>query len=264
MHTASYWTVAILAATEVHWQVDRIASGTWPISIALLTVLALVGATMLLRLTLTWPLVALWRTYLLACSGPVILALGLVALSTNLTSDGDARPLTYLPLLNPLELVTILIVVVIAAWKKLAVSEPNIADQPLVDKNWAPPLTVVSIILLTMVVARTIHHWAEVPFHFDTMVDSTTFQASLSIVWGLAGLSGMVVGMRLVQRAIWLGGASLMGVVVVKLFLFDLSNTGTMARVVSFLGVGLLLLVVGYFAPAPPSAPAQDTQPRAE
>lgn len=70
--------------------------------------------------------------------------------------------------------------------------------------------------------------------------------------------------MRLVQRAIWLGGASLMGVVVVKLFLFDLSNTGTMARVVSFLGVGLLLLVVGYFAPAPPSASAQDTQPRAE
>ncbi len=264
MHTASYWTVAFLAATEVHWQVDRIASGTWPISIALLAVLALVGGTMLLRLTLTWPLVALWRTYLLACSGPVILALGLVALSTNLTSDGDALPLTYLPLLNPLELVTILIVVVIAAWKKLAVSEPNIANQPLVDKNWAPPLTVVGIILLTMVVARTIHHWAEVPFRFDTMVDSTTFQASLSIVWGLAGLSGMVVGMRLVRRAIWLGGASLMGVVVVKLFLFDLSNTGTMARVVSFLGVGLLLLVVGYFAPAPPSASAQDTQPRAE
>jgi uncharacterized membrane protein len=43
-----------------------------------------------------------------------------------------------------------------------------------------------------------------------------------------------------------------MGVVVVKLFLVDLGNTDTLARVVSFLGVGLLLLVVGYFAPVPP------------
>ena len=44
-----------------------------------------------------------------------------------------------------------------------------------------------------------------------------------------------------------------MAVVVVKLFLFELSNTGTVARVVSFLGVGLLLMIVGYFAPVPPA-----------
>jgi uncharacterized membrane protein len=43
-----------------------------------------------------------------------------------------------------------------------------------------------------------------------------------------------------------------MTVVVVKLFFVDLGNTDTLARVVSFLGVGLLLLVVGYFAPVPP------------
>jgi uncharacterized membrane protein len=30
-----------------------------------------------------------------------------------------------------------------------------------------------------------------------------------------------------------------------------------MARVVSFLGVGVLLLVVGYFAPVPPRAAAE-------
>ena len=45
-----------------------------------------------------------------------------------------------------------------------------------------------------------------------------------------------------------------MGVVVVKLFLVDLGNTGTLERIVSFLGVGLLLLVVGYVAPVPPRA----------
>ena len=45
-----------------------------------------------------------------------------------------------------------------------------------------------------------------------------------------------------------------MTIVVAKLFLVDLGNTDTLARVVSFLGVGLLLLVVGYFAPVPPRA----------
>ena len=48
-----------------------------------------------------------------------------------------------------------------------------------------------------------------------------------------------------------------MAVVVGKLFLVDLGNTDTLARVVSFLGVGLLFLVVGYFAPVPPRAPAE-------
>jgi uncharacterized membrane protein len=48
-----------------------------------------------------------------------------------------------------------------------------------------------------------------------------------------------------------------MAVVVAKLFLVDLGNTGTLARVVSFLGVGVLLLVVGYFAPVPPRAAAE-------
>ena len=40
--------------------------------------------------------------------------------------------------------------------------------------------------------------------------------------------------------------------VVAKLFLVDMGNSGTLARIVSFLGVGAMLLVVGYFAPAPP------------
>ncbi|WP_205409790.1 DUF2339 domain-containing protein [Pseudothauera hydrothermalis] len=41
---------------------------------------------------------------------------------------------------------------------------------------------------------------------------------------------------------------------VVKLFLLDLSNIGCIERVVSFLGVGLLMLVIGEFAPLPPRA----------
>jgi uncharacterized membrane protein len=47
-------------------------------------------------------------------------------------------------------------------------------------------------------------------------------------------------------------GASLLGVVVVKLFLIDHSHVGGIERIVSFIGVGVLMLVVGWFAPVPP------------
>ncbi len=51
-----------------------------------------------------------------------------------------------------------------------------------------------------------------------------------------------------------------MALVVVKLFLVDLGNTETVARIVSFIGVGALLLVVGYFAPAPPRATVEKAE----
>ena len=54
---------------------------------------------------------------------------------------------------------------------------------------------------------------------------------------------------------LWMVGAGLLAAVVLKLFFVDLSKVGTLARIVSFLGVGGLMLVIGYVAPMPP-APA--------
>jgi uncharacterized membrane protein len=44
----------------------------------------------------------------------------------------------------------------------------------------------------------------------------------------------------------------LLAVVVAKLMLVDLSQTSAPQRIVSFVGVGLLMLLVGYVAPLPP------------
>ncbi len=41
-------------------------------------------------------------------------------------------------------------------------------------------------------------------------------------------------------------------VTVIKLLLFDLADTGTLTRIVSFIVVGGLILIVGYFSPLPP------------
>ena len=48
-----------------------------------------------------------------------------------------------------------------------------------------------------------------------------------------------------------MAGAGLLVLVVAKLFLVDLSNVGGVERIISFLGVGALMLAIGYLAPFP-------------
>ena len=64
----------------------------------------------------------------------------------------------------------------------------------------------------------------------------------------------MVLATRRRLRMLWLTGAGLIVAVVVKLFAVDLAALSGLSRVVAFLGVGALLLVIGYVAPLPPQA----------
>jgi len=77
-------------------------------------------------------------------------------------------------------------------------------------------------------------------------------QSAFSILWTLLALGAMMVATRRDLRPLWITGALLMAVVVAKLFLVDLSGVGTVERIVSFIGVGLLMLLVGYLSPVPP------------
>ena len=59
-------------------------------------------------------------------------------------------------------------------------------------------------------------------------------------------------GRTVTALAARLAAAGLLVAVVAKLFLVDLAATGTIARIVSFLIVGGLLILVGYLSPLPP------------
>ena len=72
------------------------------------------------------------------------------------------------------------------------------------------------------------------------------------MVWSLVACAIMLVANRRGRRGLWMVGAGLIAVVVAKLFLVELLHAGTVERIVSFMVVGILLLVLGYFAPVPP------------
>ncbi len=47
-------------------------------------------------------------------------------------------------------------------------------------------------------------------------------------------------------------GAGIFACVIAKLFLIDIYGQGGISRAISFIGVALLILIVGYFSPLPP------------
>ena len=261
VHAGGYWTLAALAAAEVYWQVDRIAEGVWPLAATVAALVALASATMAGRHRLAWPVAAHWRTYLLACAGPLLAVLALVVFGAALSHNGDPEPLLFLPVVNPLGVLIGLQLAALLAWRGLARAHRDHPFQELVTARWTPALAVVGLVLATVETARTVSHWLDVPWELEALWDTTELQTSLSILWAVLGLSGMVAGVRMARRAVWVAGASWMAVVVVKLFLVDLSSLTALGRVVSFIVVGVLLLIVGYLAPVPPAAPAESEEP---
>ena len=125
-----------------------------------------------------------------------------------------------------------------------------------------PMLVCAAFYWVNAVLLRTVHQWAGVPFELDALLRSVVAQSALSLLWTSTALVLMFAAGRSRSRALWMTGAVLLGVVVLKLFVNDLGNTGTVARIVSFIGVGVLLLVIGYVAPVPP--PAGSEKPAAD
>lgn len=72
-------------------------------------------------------------------------------------------------------------------------------------------------------------------------------QMLLSAFWALTGLGGIVYGLLRDVRHVRLGGLALLGLAVAKVYTYDLAELDELARVLSFVALGLFLLV-GAFA----------------
>ncbi len=260
LHAAGLWLLAVVASWEFAWQIDHAVEGkrVWP-----LIAWAVVPAGILALLTAsparqTWPISQHAKSYLLLGAAPIAVFLGAWTIFSNFTSSGDPAPLPYLPLLNPLDIAQVLVFVVLAYW---LIMLRSLGYLELISATPTPLYALfggAAFIWANGVLLRTLHHWADVPFRLDAMLRSVLVQAAFSIFWSVLALAIMVFATSRALRKVWLTGAVLMGVVVVKLFLVDLSNVGTVERIVSFIGVGVLMLVIGYLSPVPPRLSAEN------
>ena len=84
------------------------------------------------------------------------------------------------------------------------------------------------------------------------ILGETLAQTSLTVAWCLAGVTTWILGSRRRDRPLWWLGAALLGIVLLKLLLVDRQFVGNITGIVSFVVVGLLLIIVGRIAPTPP------------
>ena len=261
-HVAGFWLFLLLAARECQWQFGRLgdAWSAWPLlGWALVPALALWALRSRL-LAARWPLAAYRASYLEVAALPVAVGLGLWVWLANAGSAGDAAPLPYVPLLNPLELMLWLALFAVALWWRALPASALLRQLPPRAGHTVMGLT--GLAILTATVLRACHHYAGVEWNFAALYDARLVQAALAITWALCGVGAMALGHGRRSRALWLAGALLMGVVVGKLFFVDLAERGGLFRIISFISVGVLLLVVGYFAPVPPRREAQKEEGR--
>ncbi|HIE0527136.1 DUF2339 domain-containing protein [Stenotrophomonas sp. SM006] len=160
---------------------------------------------------------------------------------------GDAAPLLWLPVLNPAEIGQWLSLLLLARWLY-----SDQAPQALLGIR-VPLLSLATFVALTSVVLHGVHQWGGLSWNASMMRFSLA-QTSLTVLWSVLGVIAWVWGSRRGQRVLWMVGAVLMGVVLAKLVIVDRQHLGNLLGIASFIAYGLLCTVVGYLAPAPPSA----------
>jgi uncharacterized membrane protein len=119
-------------------------------------------------------------------------------------------------------------------------------------------LAALAFVFWNGLVARTVHHYAAVRFSADALWNSVELQVAFSLSWTLIALALMIAAHRRRVRPAWWTGAALLAIVVAKLFLLDLAELSAGAKIGTFIGVGLLLLLIGALAPVPPTAAAAE------
>jgi uncharacterized membrane protein len=253
-HVLTFWLLVYLLSWEAAWLMREVTQGStwqqvmWGVIPALM--LSLLFA---LRIRLRWPLTEHYAWYLVTSGSLLVLWLWLCMVGFSALSPGNPWPLEiYVPLLNPLELAVIFMLLVILRWamefKHVDVIPSN---HPLA--RWVlPGSAFAGFVLINGIVARSVHHWLDVPYTFAALNHSVEFHTALSVIWTITALTITFIATRLARREFWYVGAALLGAVVVKLFLVELASSGTLARIISFITVGILLLLINHFSPIPP------------
>ena len=182
------------------------------------------------------------------------LALGTLLWSfLQFASSGKDSPLIWIPLLNPIDLMQCLI---LFGWFTHGREKMN---------NWfglSPQhsgfiLAGFVFLWINVDILRFVHHWTGISWDYGRLIQADLTQTLMSLVWSIMGLIGTFLATRKERRQLWIVSALLLAVVVLKLFVVDLSAQDTIERIVSFTGVGLLLTFVGYFSPIPPKQKLQ-------
>ncbi|RNE89120.1 DUF2339 domain-containing protein [Marichromatium sp. AB31] len=228
------------------------APGWHAAALALLPAVALLLATRARPWPLTWA-----RVHVGALAAPLALGLALWSIWSTGIAGGSA-PWPRLPLVNPLDLVTALVLIALWRWWRALETHGLIAPGAPGRRAVTALFGVLGFGWLNLVLLRALHHAWGVDYRVAALLDSAPTQMVLSVSWGLCAVVLLLGARRWRSRALWFGAAAVLTLAVVKLFAIDLAARGGVERIVSFLAVGGLMMGIGWLTPLPPRATTAD------
>lgn len=252
LHLSLFWMILAALAAELWWYTDALPWGMFPWQ-AGLAMTAAAAVILLVRAGLQrslWPL-RIWPQWYgtLALAPPGVFLLVLL-LFTNI-DDGVVMEQGYRPLLNPLEEGAAFALLALFALARLC-ARYFPAQGREIHKRAPLLLAALAFWWLNGLLLRSLAWYGDIDWSVSALWSSRLVQTCFALFWMLVALLVMLRAARQASRHEWLGGAALLGVVIVKLMLVDSAGGGGLARAVAFIGVAVLVLIVGYFSPLPP------------
>ncbi len=200
------WIAAVLCVWESDYATSLVAPTpvTWRRAACLFAAVVFSWAVHARIARERWPFEGRAGRHRMLAIGPVAVCTFVYALVLTLESAGSIAPLTFIPILNPLDLSSALgiLFTVRLAWTHWEGELP-----PLFKRA----LGLVVVVWLTTVLVRALCNWQGVAYELDAVLASSLIQSALSIFWALLGLASMLVASRRASRAVWMGGAGLLG-----------------------------------------------------
>ncbi|NOX27566.1 MAG: DUF2339 domain-containing protein [Gammaproteobacteria bacterium] len=246
LHSLAIILPVLLLTWEVSWHIQDyvVFNSAW--HLAWLPIMAMM-MIMLIMKPISWPFTVHKSYQQIAL--PVLVLVPVIWSIMQLFSSANSSPLSWVPLFNPIGIIQAIIIMGVLLWS----NEISAIYKGVLEKKEVV-YGVLAFIFLWMNVEllRAVHHWEHIPWGMPAILSADISQTALSIFWALSGLFTTLYASRKHKRSLWVFGATLLGIVVVKLFAIDFSAQDTVERIVSFTGVGILLMLVGYFSPLPP------------
>ena len=80
----------------------------------------------------------------------------------------------------------------------------------------------------------------------DIAESTQSYKLGLSILWGIYSLFLITLGIWKKKKHLRIGAISLFGIILVKLFFYDISHLDTIAKTIVFVSLGILLLIISF------------------
>lgn len=257
IHASHLGFIAFFLLIEMVWLINHFYFQiSLHLAVAIFFICLYIVLSYLLGFKVNWikPYQNIYWTMTIPAFGLLIL----IVVMANLNS-GTEMALKFIPLINPMDIMGIIGLWV--SYKFITLLKQHAKYKEIFQANAQIVSYFIPAIIFWWangVLLRGLVFSTDIDWNTYQIINSKVIQTVLAIVWAITALVTMVMATRKKSRSLWFVGGALLAIVIAKLFLIDIRLSSGLLRALAFIGVALLILLIGYFSPLPPRKHTND------